>query len=260
MSKSESPLSPTGTSIETIETLVEAMVDSLKKFDRGLENNRFHDLVSRELLKDKTPTPLSEFREWLPDDLKAPSLAEIQSTTGNVSESVLRDAAWEALQVVVLAYLPGSRYFQGAFIYSHIHNSGDLKSIKSAFRVPHLSGTVGWMTAHLLASKDPYVVLTDAQLDLRGRVAVPDLRLGNRAVLGFPVSLKVGNTDLASISGFVFFSHPVPGVFPDNPDEGLGKLFADIRNQYEIALASAIENYIFRRSGKSVLTQQQALR
>jgi hypothetical protein len=251
MVRHEATDNQSGTSVESIKTIVDQMLGYLEeKYKDDLSK-----LVSQRL---KGARAIGEFKNWLKRGNFTSNLTWIEQLKADkVDQEILKEAAWDCLQVVVLAYLPGPRYFQGAYIYSKLREPQNLKQIKREFKVPHLSGAVGWMSAYLLNSQDSYVVLHDAQLDLRGRVAVADLRLGNRAVLGFPVSINAGNKDLASISGFMFFSHPVPGIFPQPSDKNkLSEAFEEIRKLHESALASAIENYIFRRYGNSALSEQ----
>jgi signal transduction histidine kinase len=262
MSRPEEMDQQDGTTVESIETIVRQMLDMLKDY-----KDQLSELIVQRLLVEPPSgvnNPLEEFRDWLEqgnfDDMNLKWLGPFLG--GSTDRDILKEAAWDCLQVVVLAYLPGPQYFQGAYIHSELRTPERLERIKLSFRVPHLNGAVGWMSARQLDAKvkpkPPYELLYDAQLDLRGRVAVSDLHLGNRSVLGFPVSINTQNCELASISGFVFFSHPVPGVFPA-PDHELAQVFKDIRAQYESGLASAIESYIFRRYGKYVLTEREAL-
>jgi len=259
MPNTETTLKLSGASVESIGAVITQIV---KSFDEDEQNRKdLREIISRRLKGNKRVR--DDFIQWLKSgdftsDL--PWLAQVRE--GETTYEVLEQAALSCLQVMVMAYLPGTRYFQGAYIHSCLWDGTSLKSIKSAFRVPHLSGAVGWMTSRALNTEDPYVVIPDAQLDLRGRVAVPDLHLGNRSVLGFPVSLIANNKELASISGFVFFSHPVPGIFPQpsghksDAEKRLAEVFANIRRVNESAIASAIESFIFRRYGKSVLAAQ----
>jgi hypothetical protein len=173
------------------------------------------------------------------------------------TEDLAKKMALDCLQVMVFAYLPGPRYFKCIYIHSNIHNKKYLEEWKESFQVPHLNGALGWMTACALgtAKINSYVTIDDAQLDLRGRVAVPDLWLGNRSVLGFPLSSKMGNDDLSLVSGFVFFSYPVPGIFPQHPaSDEFSKVFVNIRKNYESILAYTIESHIFRLYSRSLLS------
>lgn len=261
MPEPESENKKNPTTVEPIEGVIEQMLASLKEKKECVD-----ELCDRVAEKLKNRLVLDEFKQWLGKDSIRPSsdLPWIELLRPEaVKDAAFGGAAWDCLQVVVLAYLPGPRYFQGIYIYSNLHDHTSLKRMKESFQVPHLSGALGWMSACSLnpnnKEHDSYVTIYDAQLDLRGRSAVPDLWLGDRSVLGFPVSIKIGNRELASISGFVFFSHPVPGVFPEPSDEkrGLSKAFTDVRKMYESALASTIESHIFRDYSKFILTSRE---
>ena len=219
----------------------------------------------------RKPAVRRNFQDWLTalDEFKN-RLGKKRQQAGSVSEkvdSILKyqhtdSIALGCLQVMVFAYLPGPRYFKAVYIHSNIHDNDHLDEWKESFEVPHLNGALGWMTACSLNENagDPghYVTIDDAQLDLRGRVAVPDLWLGNRSVLGFPLSPNFQKEGFSSISGFIFFSHPIPDIFPNPTDKDqFATAFARIREKYESTLANSIESLIFRRYGENILKQDE---
>lgn len=255
--------------VEPIESVVKQMFASL--LDNG-ETSFAIELTDEVNGKLQDGVARREFTAWLrqlsepPATLQSPQTIQswIKSLdSGPPAKSLSSEIALNCLQAVVLAYLPGPRYFEGAYIASQLHKPDRLDALKHSFWVPHLSGTVGWMTANLLHPKTPpgasYVALNDAQVDLRGRVAVSDLWLGNRSVAGFPVGVGAGKQDLASISGFVFFSHPLKGLFSGPLKNGnenttaIPKAFREVKRLYESTLATAIESYLLRRYGMSIL-------
>src|ERR1700674_1450958 len=248
--------------VQPIKSVVDRIIGSLA------ENRDFVSALKasvREKLSDETV--LNEFSQWLAQlDTQPDSIGSWIKLlrSGKVEDAVCEHVAVDCLQMVVLAYLPGPRYFQGVYIASKLHPPSRLKEMKQSLWVPHLNGAVGWMTACFLhpvtLEEAGYVALQDAQVDLRGRVAVSDLWLGNRSVAGFPVGVGAGRQDLTSISGFVFLSHPLRGIFPDPiginghaNNITIRNALRAVRQVHESTLATAIESYLLRRYGRSVL-------
>lgn len=173
------------------------------------------------------------------------------------------------LQVVVWSYLPGTREFQGLLVRSSLLPDSILETLARSFRVPHKLGAVSWMTAEFirrmqgLPTETPPAPVTihDAALDLRGRVAGEDLILGDRSVVGFPVlsgepPWETGKIE-RHLSGFVFYSIPVPGLFESLDGQvecNSQSIFSLVADKFRTGLAHAIESHLLNEFGRFNLT------
>jgi hypothetical protein len=170
------------------------------------------------------------------------------------------------LQVVVWSYLPGTREFQGLRVRSSLLPDSILKTLAESFRVPHKLGAVSWMTAEFIRrmqgsppeTPPAPVAIYDAALDLRGRVAGEDLILGDRSVIGFPVLSGEPPWEMEKIerhlSGFVFYSLPVPGLFDPLGGQDGQSVFGQVADKFRAGLAHAIESHLLDEFGQFNLT------
>jgi len=159
------------------------------------------------------------------------------------------------LQTVLWTYLPATHEFRACLVRSNLLPRPVLETLRQSFRVPYKRGALNWMTDFFIQSakssgQEPSpVVLHDAALDLRGRVAAEDLILGDRSVIGFPI-FSSGPEEIpdlemidAYLVGYLFFGYPVPGLFDSfSPDEpSLVKAVADVRRELVKDLAHALD-------------------
>lgn len=159
------------------------------------------------------------------------------------------------LQTVLWTYLPATHEFRACLVRSNLLPRPVLETLRQSFRVPHKRGALNWMTDFFIQSakasgQEPSpVVLHDAALDLRGRVAAEDLILGDRSVIGFPIfsrdpeGIRSPEDIDACLVGYLFFGYPAPGLFDGfSPDErSLLKAVADVRRELVKDLAHALD-------------------
>lgn len=213
-------------------------------------------------------------QEWLqtrnvPISNRRNAVEWLNSTLGTTNPFDLDVFVVLGLQVVVWSYLPGTREFQGLLVRSSLLPDSILEKLAKSFRVPHKLGAVSWMTAEFirrmqgLSPETPPapVAIYDAALDLRGRVAGEDLILGDRSVIGFPVlsgepPWEEGRIE-RHLSGFVFYSIPVPGLF-DSLGGQVGcdghSVFSRVADKFRTGLAHAIESHLLGEFGQFNLT------
>jgi hypothetical protein len=167
---------------------------------------------------------------------RAEALRHLQSLQDSTNEGEACMAVVLGLQYVVLEYLPGLLEFRGSYSQSNLLPEKTLVAVRNSVRVPYRRGAVNWMTALQQGKSIKVVTLDDAAFDLRGRVAAEDLVSGNRSVCGFAVQDPVN----ASIVGYFFVSHPVPGLFGRGKDS-LEKRLGQLRDELEDDLSAAIQ-------------------
>jgi hypothetical protein len=155
------------------------------------------------------------------------------------------------LQLMLLAYVPGSCAFRGLYHYSSLLPKRTAVSVVRSIHVPYGVGTAWEFTLEALkAAQGSVLVAMDAASEPEGRVAGQDYVLGNRWVAGLPLfpTERARRTRGALAAGaFLFVTHPLPDAFAkEGPLQGR---IAKVLKGFAPDLALASQEWVMEQMG-----------